>query len=245
MMFMKALRTLLPTMLLIAGEVRAEHLRLAVAASFKPTLEVLAEEFKQQHELRIDITSGATGSLAAQISHGAPYDIFLAADRARPEALEAQKLTRARKTYAWGRLVFWLRDGKASESSFMQFRRRVAIANPRHAPYGVAATEVFRHLNKEDASPVYGNNVAQTFTFVSTGNVDAGLVALSQVLALNIDPDNYWVVPANYHTAIEHQMVIMNRAAPEADQFALWLATESPGRIIASAGYLLPEPHDE
>lgn len=213
----------------------AETLRLAVAANFKATLTNLVNHYPAEKSEQIEIIPGSTGALTAQIIQGAPFDILFAADRVRPEELERRALVRHRQTYAIGKLAFWVR-GKAADLE--RYKGSIAIANPRHAPYGLAATEVLDRLNSS-ARVIYGNNVAQAFTFVQTGNAPAGLVSLSQVIEQKIPTETYWRVPGRYHSPIEQQLVIMKDAPGSATRFVSWMNSGDAQRLISDAGYEL------
>lgn len=219
--------------LTVPGIACAGTLRLAVAANFKTTLTNLVNHYPAEDSEQIEIIPGSTGALTAQLIQGAPFHILFAADRARPEELERRALVRHRQTYAIGQLAFWVRGKSADLKSY---EGSIAIANPRHAPYGLAATEVLARLNP-NARVIFGNNVAQAFTFVQTGNAPAGLVSLSQVIEQKIPTETYWRVPGRYHSPIEQQLVIMNNAPESATRFISWLNTSDAKRLISDAGY--------
>ncbi len=232
------------SLLTVAVTISAEPthtIRVAVAANFKPTLQQLVAAFENSSDsnLSVKLSSGSTGALFAQITKGAPFHLFLAADVARPQRLESEDRTRtgSRVTYAKGRLVFWQPSGEpVTETSLRDYDAPLAIANPVVAPYGSASLELLAHLG---VSPplIQGGNIAQAYTFVETGNAKAGLVALSQVIQRNIPANEYWIVPENYHHAIEQQMVVLKNAPDEADSFAAFLESGLAKNMIRSAGY--------
>ncbi|MBT4162319.1 MAG: molybdate ABC transporter substrate-binding protein [Gammaproteobacteria bacterium] len=216
-------------------------MRIAVAANFKPVLEQLVAAYDDDAD--ITLSPGSTGALYAQIQNGAPFDIFFAADKQRPERLDSARFSRKRQTYAFGRLAFWQPMNQATNtSSLTSYRSSIAIANPRHAPYGIAATEVLTHLGIKDLRLINGSNIAQTYTFVHTGNVPAGLVALSQLIMTGEKKETYWIIPDDYHNAIEQQLVILETADKRAEQFVAFLDTTRARSIMIDAGYRLPEP---
>ena len=216
-------------------------LRLAVAANFKPTLEMLLANNAGALSVPVTVSAGSTGALYAQVRNGAPFDIFLAADRLRPEKLEAEGRTRLRATYAIGRLVFWQKAGTAvNADSLQRYSSSLAIANPRHAPYGAAAMHLLEQHATRHERIIQGSNVAQAYTFVDTGNADAGLVALSQVIAQGISPDSYWLIPAAQHPPIEQQLVILQHADSRAEAVVAFLTSEAIRAQIAAAGYDVP-----
>ena len=216
-------------------------LRLAVAANFKSTLEMLLANNTPALSFPVTVSAGSTGALYAQVRNGAPFDIFLAADRVRPEQLEAEGRTRLRTTYAIGRLVFWQKAGATiNAESLQRYKGILAIANPRHAPYGAAAANLLAQLNVQPDRVIQGSNVAQAYTFVDTGNAGAGLVALSQVIAQKIAPEAYWLIPTARHPAIEQQLVILNRADARAEALVTFLQSEIVRTQLAAAGYDVP-----
>ena len=175
----------------------------AVAANFKTTLVALAVDFEQSSSHTIELVTGSTGKLYAQIRFGAPYHVFLAADQERPRRLieEGLAIPESRFTYAQGRLIAW--STERFELGPDAFTRadvaRVAIANPDLAPYGRAASQVLNKLGVSVAvTPklVLGENVGQAFAFVATGNAQIGLVSEAQVLSLPADEQaNIWRPP--------------------------------------------------
>lgn len=226
----------------------AGDFKLAVAANFTDASKALVARHEQDSGHTVKTSFGSTGALYAQIDHGAPFDVFLAADRQRPQRAEKEGLAVAgsRFTYARGRLALWSRssgtfdDGRAYLNQ--QTFDRLAIANPALAPYGLAARQVLEHLELwEIIEPklVFGGNIGQTFQFVATGNVQAGFVALSQVRAWNKSDGSLWIVPEALHEPIIQQAVLLahgeNNAAARA--FLDFLKTEPARRIIADYGY--------
>lgn len=229
-------------LLLLSSSPSAEPLRIGVAANFKSTLTTLVSLYQSsetgQQDKDIEIIPGATGALTSQIMQGAPFHILFAADVTRPQTLEQQLKVKRRQTYAIGQLAFWVRNASATETAFLQFEDSIAIANPRHAPYGLAATQVLTSLGKKNRL-IYGNNVAQAFTFVQTGNAAAGLVSLAQVLEQQIPPHHYWIIPRRYHDSIEQQLVVLKDAPASADRFVDWLSHDAARQAIRDAGYKL------
>lgn len=228
--------------LVIAAETRADTaLRLAVAANFKPVLQRLVDDYEAQSHEQVDVSTGSTGALYAQITQGAPFDVFFAADANRPAMLEAAELTSHRQAYALGQLVFWKPDASTvTAGTLRDTQTRIAIANPRHAPYGQAAMQVLSQVGPTNPDLVFGSNVAQAFTFVLTGNVDAGLVALSQVKLTQRPETEYWLIPATAHAPIEQHLVVLKRANRRADDFMTYLNSDAVKQTISEAGYLVP-----
>lgn len=223
----------------------AGTVRVAVASNFASSLQHIAQDFEESTGHEVLASPGSTGKLYAQIQHGAPYDLFFAADTARPAALEALGLTLERQTYAYGRLVLWspqpgLVNGSSAVLQTASFEH-LAIANPKTAPYGAAAVEVLQGLGVlEQVSPrlVRGENIGQTHHFVVSGNAELGLVALSQLERPS--QGSMWEVPESAHGPIEQQLVRLtdNRVALA---FLAYLERPAVRAKLAGFGYRLPE----
>jgi molybdate transport system substrate-binding protein len=226
----------------------AAVIRVGVAANFASTLALLAERFEQRSGHRVVLSSGSTGKLYAQIKHGAPFDLLFAADVERPRRLEEEGdgVSGTRFTYAAGRIVLWspLPDrvdpaGKVlGEDGF----NKLAIANPVTAPYGLAAQQTLQQLGVWQAVQsriVRGENIAQTFQFVASGNADLGFVALSQVRAKNELGGSSWEVPTDLYQPIEQQVILLRRARePEAaEQLLAYLRDTEVREILKRFGY--------
>lgn len=236
-----------------AGSPAAVHsspLRVAVASNFRPLLEQLAVQFLQRTGIELEIISASSGTHYSQIFNGAPMDLFLSADRLRPELLESQGLAipGSRHTYALGRLALWQRDGTAVNAQTLHlWPGKLAIANPDLAPYGAAAQQVLEHLQLWRVySPqrlVQGNTIAQVMQFVASGNVGLGLVALSDLRSLEIE-HGVWIVPVSLHSPIEQQLVILRRSprVPEAKLFSAFILSADVQQQIAAAGYISVPP---
>lgn len=227
--------------LALAGPGMAAEIMVAVAANFQATLDRLAAAYQAETGDRLVIVPGATGALYAQIVNGAPVDVFLAADAARPEALEAAGLTAGRKTYALGRLVLLDRGAATGDllSLLAATDRTIAIAKPEVAPYGAAAKAVLiaaRGAADWDRNVVMGESVGQTFAFVATGNAPLGFVALSQAGAAGF-PVTVTEIPADLYLPIRQEAVLLKRAAPPAAGFFAWLASPAARALIESDGY--------
>ena len=228
----------------------AERALAAVAANFSEAAERLAADFGRATGHEITLAAGSTGKLYAQIRNGAPFDVFLAADRLRPELLERGGLAEpgSRATYAVGRLTLWSpnpngvgADGRKTlrEAKF----RRLAMANPDLAPYGAAARRTLLALGLHGALRgriVMGENVGQTHALAATGNADLGFVALSYVLsARNRLGGSRWDVPQRLHDPIRQDAVLLRRGRGNAAARAFlgYLGTAGAREIIESFGY--------
>ena len=217
---------------------------IASAANFKPTLVRLVERFEALHPTaEIKIVSASSGMLHTQIQQGAPFDIYLSADASRPKSMENKSGNKS-FVYALGRLVFWQRDSSISnKDSLLQYEGRLAIANPKIAPYGSAAMETLQSLN---LSGIYqnrlirGNNVNQSYQFIYSGNVGAGLISRSQVIQGK--HSNFWLVPKESHNPIEQRGILLNSKDNFAPIFVKYLQSGFAKEIIIQSGYDLP--HD-
>ena len=231
-----------------AGEVAV-----AVASNFTAPMQQIAQAFEQQTGHRVKLSFGGTGALYAQIRHGAPFDLLLAADTKTPAKLaqEGYADKRTQFTYATGQLVLWsanpqlvtelvddnelvLREGKF---------RKFAIADPTLAPYGAAAQQVLQALDLWTVVKpkiVQGKNIGQTFQFVSSGNAQLGLVALAQVYTDGkIESGSGWIVPQELYSPISQDAILLKpgQANPAARELVDYLKGEQVQQIIESYGY--------
>lgn len=240
-----------PLFFLLPGITLAEEVSIAVAANFTDAARDIIPLFEEQSGHRIKVTFGSTGKLYAQIEHGAPFEVFLAADRTRPQRAEDEGLavSGSRFTYALGKLALWsvkpgLLDHGEKYLKQAEFSR-AAIANPKTAPYGLAAQEVMQRLGiwqQVEKRLVRGDSIAQTFQFTATGNAEVGFVALSQVKAWQGE-GSQWEIPGDYYKPIEQQAVLLARAKenPAALAFLEFLKSETARKVIAGYGYGVAE----
>ena len=227
----------------LSVQARADVLRVAVSANFHSTLKDLAVPFERQTGDKIAISVGSTGALYNQIGHGAPFDLFLAADKRRPQMLAyAGKALDKPVTYAYGRLAYWKPGaGNVDYQTIKNEGSRIAVANPKTAPYGLAAQQTLEHmglLNTKKKQLIQGNNIAQAWQFVRTGNVPSGFVALSQLRAGKVTGD-YLVLKEDLYDRIEQQAVIP-KSAPNpklAQKFLNYLGGKTQQKRIQEAGY--------
>ncbi|HLS98165.1 MAG: molybdate ABC transporter substrate-binding protein [Porticoccaceae bacterium] len=245
---------LLAAMLLLAsgGIARADSLQVAVAANFTAAFKQLAPLFEQQTGHRLIPSFGATGQLYAQIRHGAPFDVFLAADDEAPGKLleSGDALANPPVVYARGRLVLWSATAGMVDDRGAVLRHgdfaRLAIANPKTAPYGRAAIDTLDALGLVDQLRprfVQGESIAQTFQFAASGNAALGFVALGQVMTLPpAGRGSHWLVPADLHRPIDQAAVVLRRAKnPRAGQALLdFLTSPDAALIIQGLGYETP-----
>lgn len=232
---------------LASATVNAEPLRIAVASNFVHTLEQLIEDYRQHTEVDLVLSKGSSGKHYAQLQRGAPFDLFFSADDDFPQRLVDAGLASHCILYAYGQLVLWPTSEEISDpaQALGQFEyRRFAIANPRLAPYGRAAEQVLAFLGVAPSPEqlVKGENIAQAYQFIYTGNAQGGLVARSQMRT----EDHYIPVPGHWHEPIRQAVVIMgsSRQPQAAAEFINYLATPAAERIITAGGYLIPPPTD-
>ncbi|WP_421867317.1 molybdate ABC transporter substrate-binding protein [Motiliproteus sp.] len=236
-------------LLLLSPTGQADTLRIAVASNFSDAIRPLARQFEADSGHRIQLIFGSTGKHYAQILNGAPFDAFLAADSRRPELLEQQGRTVAgsRFTYAIGQLALWSPDpngGDLQQQLKLTQFRHLAIANPKLAPYGRAAWQLLDKLGLQQSlrgKLVRGENIGQTFHFVSSGNAELGLVALSQITDPQQPiPGRHWLVAPSLYEPIVQQAVQLQRS-PAIDAFMNYLRSDSVIELIRQHGYAIPE----
>ena len=230
---------------------RAADVQVAVAANFTAPMQQIAAAFGQDTGHKAQLAFGATGKFYGQITNGAPFQLLLAADDETPARLEKEggAVASSRFTYAIGRLVLWSAQSGVVDDKGELLRRpgagRIALANPKLAPYGAAAIEALTALGLlQSLQPrfVQGENIAQTYQFVATGNAQLGFVALSQVMVDGrIAQGSSWVVPASLHTPIRQDAVLLAGGKDNGPAIALlsYLKGEKARAIIRSFGYEL------
>ncbi len=224
----------------------AADVQVAVAANFTEPAKEIAAAFEARTRDRVLLSFGASGQIYAQISHGAPFEVFLSADAERPAQAEKEgfAVPGSRFTYAVGRLVLFsktpgLVDGKGAVLKSDRFQK-LAIADPAVAPYGVAAVQTLTRLGVYDAIKprlVQGASISQTYQFVETGAAELGFVALSQVIADT--SGSRWLVPESDHAPIEQQAVLLKTGEhdPAATAFLAFLKGPQARKLIAKFGY--------
>lgn len=224
---------------------------MAVAANFAVPMQKIAQAFEQETGHKAQLALGATGKFYAQIKNGAPFDVLLSADDETPTRLEKEGLAIAgtRLTYATGRLALWSKlpnfvDDKGEVLRTSGFKK-IAIADPKLAPYGAAALEVIERMKVQaNVLPklVQGESIGQVFQFVSSENAQLGFVALSQIwFEGRITQGSAWVVPPNLHTPLKQDAILLNPGKDNAAALALlqYLQSHRAQNIIRSYGYAL------
>lgn len=234
---------------LVLSSAQAAETTVAVAANFTAPIKEIVEAFERQTGHRVVTSFGPTGAFYAQIRNGAPFDVLLSADDSTPARLEREghSVPGSRFTYAIGRLVLWSSDpalvdpaGKVLEQGAF---KRLAIGNPRTAPYGLAAVQVLEKLGlSETVRPrqVEGANILQAYQFVATGNAELGFVALSQVIRDGqLTSGSAWQVPAELHEPIRQDAVMLRKGDgnPAAEALLEFLKGPEANRVIRAYGY--------
>lgn len=236
-------RLLMIFLLALPLPLRAGEALVAVASNFIKPAEALIEAYEAESGHVIRLAGGSTGQHYAQILHGAPYDLYLAADQARPALLAEQTLAGQPVTYAEGRLA-WASpvfDPTLEWHEAVEDAGLIAIANPKLAPYGRAAQEVLEANGLwGKVTTVQGQNVGQAYALVASGNVRGGLVALSQVQDRK---GFYMVIPSVLHSPIRQDAVLLPRAKGNlaAQGFLAYLTSESANALIEGFGYDIPD----
>ena len=233
----------------LANPAFADEVKVAVAANFTAPMQKIAAEFEKDTGHKALVSTGATGAFYAQIKNGAPFEIFLSADDETPAKLEAEGagVKGSRFAYAIGRLVLWSAkpgfvDTKGEVLKKGDFNK-LALANPKTAPYGSAALEVMKKLGVQEALQpkiVQGENISQTFQFVSTGNAEVGFVALSQVWQDGVlKSGSAWIVPADLYAPIRQDAILLAKGEgkPAAEALLKYLKGDKAKAVIKSYGY--------
>ncbi|GAB7529373.1 molybdate ABC transporter substrate-binding protein [Pseudomonas sp. 3A(2025)] len=229
----------------------ADEVQVAVAANFTAPIQAIAKDFEKDTGHKLVAAFGSTGQFYTQIKNGAPFEVFLAADDTTPAKLEQEGDTvkGSRFTYAVGTLALWsAKEGYVdAKGDILKANtwQHLSIANPKTAPYGLAATQVLEKLGlTESTKPkiVEGQNITQAYQFVSTGNAEIGFVALSQIYKDGkISSGSAWQVPAELHDPIKQDAVILNKGKDNAAAKALldYLKGPKAAAVIKSFGYEL------
>lgn len=233
---------------LLSLKVQAAELKAAVAANFTAPMKKLVTAFEQSTEHRVLVSFSSSGKLYAQILHGAPFEVFLSADKHKPEALiaEGKALSESQFTYALGALALW--SAKASMVKGPEVLQsgqfnKLAIANPKLAPYGMAAIEVIDALTLPSdlkKKLVQGENITQVFQYVVSGNADLGFIALAQLKQNTAHATgSSWLVPKHLYQPIYQDAVLLNKGQhnPAALAFLRFLKSDQAISIIEQFGY--------
>jgi len=242
------------TLLLFASAMtHAETLTIAVAANVRYAYDELATGFNKETGIAVRSVSGSTGKIASQIKSGAPYDVFISADNETPDALFKDGLAETKpRVYAYGVLVLWTNKdfdlGKGLPLLADTKVQKIAIANPKLAPYGRASMQALASAKLDaavESKLVYGESISQTTQFVDSGAADIGFIAKSVVIAPVMAGKGKWVeVPKGSYEPIAQAVVVLKHSAgaqsTNARKFADYLFTPKARAILAKYGYVLP-----
>ncbi|MBM7062092.1 molybdate ABC transporter substrate-binding protein [Pseudomonas sp. UL073] len=227
----------------------ADEVQVAVAANFTAPIQAMAADFEKTTGHKLVSSFGATGQFYAQIKNGAPFEVFLAADDSTPAKLEkeGEAVADSRFTYAIGTLALWsAKPGYVDDQGAVlkgNSYKHLSIANPKTAPYGLAATQVLEQLGLTQAVAgklVQGENITQAQQFVATGNAELGFVALSQIYKDGkVTSGSAWVVPAKLHEPIRQDAVLLNKGKdnPAAKALLDYLKGAQAGQVLTAYGY--------
>ena len=246
---MKPVASLVIASLFLCGSLQAAELSVAVAANFTAPMQKIAKAFEKETGHTLALSFGSTGKFYAQIKNGAPFEVLFAADDETPARLEreGQGVEGTRFTYAIGKLVLWskqpgLVDDKGEVLRTGSFDR-IALADPKLAPYGAAAMQTLNKLGLADtlrSKFVQGENIGQTYQFVATQNAPLGFVALSQVFVDGrVTEGSAWMLPETLHDPIRQDALILAKGKdnPAAPELVRYLKGETAKNIIRSYGY--------
>ena len=229
----------------------AGSVRIAVAANFTGAMKALSVLFEKETGHAVIASYGSTGTLYAQIINGAPYELFLAADSIRPEKLEKAGIAvrGSRVTYARGGLVLWSLDPNLIDAEgkilLTGINQRIAIANPKTAPYGLAGRQVLENMRlwgRYQPRLVRGQSIAQVFQMIASGNVSAGFIATSQLALLPTEKKgSYWQPSKQLYSPLSQQAVLLKKGEAQAAAIAFhaFLQTAPAQSVISNYGYHL------
>jgi len=237
--------------LVLATGVQAQELKIAAAADLNPAMPKLSAAFSRQTGVQLKVSFGSSGNFFAEIRNGAPFDVFLSADRSYPETLEqAGKADQGTTLYARGKLVVWVPNGLGLKPSPDNLKiltspevKKIAIANPEHAPYGRAAVAAMVHFKVYDqVKPklVLGENVSQTAQFAQSGNADAAMISLAQALSDTLkNSGHYALVPADSYPALDQSAVVLRSSQNKqaAHRFVEFLLSPAAQKILNEYGF--------
>lgn len=229
-----------------------EKITIAAAADLRFAMNEIVVLFNKAHQDdQVEVIFGSSGKFNTQIQQGAPYDMYFSADIGYPRKLKEDGFAASEvQPYAVGRIVLWSPVRDASKMTLADLADpsilKIAIANPKHAPYGKRAEEALRAAGmweKVEARLIYGENISQTAQFVQTGNAQIGIIALS--LALNPELANhggYWLIPDNLHQPLEQGFIITKRAESNAlaKRFADYMGSKPARAVMTKYGFVLP-----
>jgi molybdate transport system substrate-binding protein len=250
---MNGIKLVLSGVLLAAAQVaNAGEVSAAVAANFQKPMEGIVAEFQKETGHTVKLSFGSSGKFYSQIKEGAPFDVFLAADEKNPKLLEEEGLAvkDSRFVYALGKLVLWsAQPGFVDDKGVVLTKgsyNKIAYADPKLAPYGLAAQETLQKMklwDKVQTKLVTGESIAQTYQFAATGNAEMAFIALSQITKDGKQSEgSFWLVPGELYNPIKQAAVQLTAAKDKdaAQAFLKYLKSGKALAIIRSFGYGLP-----
>lgn len=238
--------------LLFSTAAHAEKITIAAAADLKFAMDEIVTGFKKrQTGAELEVIYGSSGKFHTQIQQGAPYDLFFSADIAYPRELAKKGMAASEvKPYASGRIVLWSNNMDATKMTLASLAdpkiTRIAIANPKHAPYGKRAEEALKSSglwNQLQPKLVFGENIAHTAQFVQTGNAQAGVIALSLAVSPELaKKGGYYLIPDKLHQPLEQGYIITRQGAAKtlSKQFAEYMGSKPARSIMTRYGFMLP-----
>ncbi|MGO9517574.1 MAG: molybdate ABC transporter substrate-binding protein [Candidatus Korobacteraceae bacterium] len=255
-----ALLTLVPGASIQPAGAADREINVAAAADLNTALQEVATNYEKRTGVAVKLSFGASGALTQQIQNGAPFDVFFSADMDYPRQLitdgHAERSTLYR--YAVGRLVLWVPknsqldvEHKGMDILLDPSVKKIAIANPQHAPYGRAAAAALKHYGLYDKLSdrlVLGENVSQAAQFVESGNAQAGFVALAHATAPALQGEGkYWVVPAEAYPPLDQGVVLISHSAhgQDAAAFLEYVKSQEVAAVLRRFGFSLPEQKDK
>ena len=235
---------------------RAQTVRVAAASDLQFAMPELAARYEKESGAKVETSFGSSGNFFAQIQNGAPFALFFSADRSYAEKLVAagQADPKSLSVYALGRLVLWApRDAnlKLTERGLSALTdtsvKKIAIANPEHAPYGRAAVAALQNAGLYEQLKlklVFGENISQAAQFAQSGNAQVGVIALSLALSENMKNGERWLVPVDLHPPLEQVAVLINAGANKARAagFLEFVESETGRAILTRYGFTVPAP---
>ncbi len=239
---------------LLSGTASAQHLRVAAASDLQFAMNDLAARYEKQTKQSVEVVYGSSGNFATQIENGAPFDLFFSADTSYPAKLIDHGLADKPSLYVYGsgRLVLWASPEDHLNLANKGFQvladprvKRIAIANPDHAPYGRAAVAALQKAGiYEQVKPklVYGENISQAAQFVQSGNAEVGIVALSLAISPAMQNGDRWLVPAELHPPLEQSVVVVNSSKNKnaALQFLAFVKSAEGRQLLEKYGFTPP-----
>jgi len=236
--------------LFLAIPLRAESVNVAAASDLSFALQEVIQQFEHDTGNQVHLTLGSSGNFYAQIVNGAPFDVFLSADMEYPKQLEEKGYAVGGSTFAYGvgRIAIWVPSRSTLDIEKLGIRvlldssiRKVAIANPAHAPYGRAAVAALKKAGLYDSVKsklVLGENISQAAQFVESGAADAGIIAVSIAFSAPMrETGRYWVIPADMHPPLEQGAVLLRHAGMSGKAFHQWLRRPEAQRILQKYGF--------